>query len=73
MMEKLIEKGHILLSDTYPEFYTVDGGVVPSSLGVNSSLTISALAFRIAENIVGTANLPVESVTIGSQIDYFPK
>ena len=73
MMEKLSEKGHILLSDTYPEFYTVDGGVVPSSLGVNSSLTISALAFRIAEKMLGTANLPVESITNRTQIAYFPK
>lgn len=36
-------------------------------LGVNSSLTISALAFRIAEDMVSLSNLPVESVTIGTK------
>jgi choline dehydrogenase-like flavoprotein len=51
-----------------------DGGVVPTSLGVNSSLTISALAFRIVENIVGSPNfLPVEPVTIGADTIYFSK
>ena len=62
------------LTDTYPNFYVADGGVVPTSLGVNSSLTISALAFRIAENIVGSPNfLPVESVTIDANTIYFSK
>lgn len=62
------------LTDPYPDFYVADGGVVPTSLGVNSSLTISALAFRIAENIVGSPNfLPVEPVTIGTDTIYFSK
>ncbi len=61
------------LNDLYPDFYIVDGGIVPSSLGVNSSLTISALAFRIAENMVGPSNLPVEAVADGTQTIYFPK
>jgi choline dehydrogenase-like flavoprotein len=62
------------LTDHYPDFYVADGGVVPTSLGVNSSLTISALAFRIAQNIVGTPNfLPVEPVTIGTDTIYFSK
>jgi hypothetical protein len=62
------------LTDNYPGFYVADGGVVPTSLGVNSSLTISALAFRIAENIVGSPNfLPVEPVTVGTDTIYFSK
>jgi hypothetical protein len=62
------------LTDYYPGFYVADGGVVPTSLGVNSSLTISALAFRIAENIVGSPNfLPVEPVTVGTDTIYFSK
>jgi choline dehydrogenase-like flavoprotein len=62
------------LTDHYQDFYVADGGVVPTSLGVNSSLTISALAFRIVENIVGSPNfLPVEPVTIGADTIYFSK
>lgn len=66
--------GEATLTETYPEFYVIDGGIIPTSLGVNSSLTISAVAFRIAENIVGSINyLPVESVPIGTKTFYFPK
>jgi hypothetical protein len=62
------------LTDKYPDFNLADGGVVPTSLGVNSSLTISALAFMIAENIVGSPNfLPVEPVTVGGDTIYFSK
>ena len=44
----------------------VDGAIVPTSIGVNSSLTISALAFKIAENIVpSSVYLPIEPVTVG--------
>jgi hypothetical protein len=46
----------------------VDGGVVPSYLGVNSSLTISTLAFKIRKNVVSLSNIPVEPVMIGTNI-----
>jgi choline dehydrogenase-like flavoprotein len=48
-------------TQTYKRLYIVDGAIVPTALGVNSSLTISALAFRIARKLVGiitTALLP---------------
>jgi hypothetical protein len=62
------------LTETYSDFYIVDGGIVPTSIGVNSSLTISALAFRIAEKIVASSNyLPVEPATIGTKTVYFPE
>jgi hypothetical protein len=60
-------------TETYPDFYVADGGIVPTSIGVNSSLTISALAFKIAENIVTSDHLPVEAATIGAKTIYFPK
>ena len=37
----------------YSDFYVVDGSIIPSPLGVNPSCTISALAFRISEEISG--------------------
>ena len=61
------------LTEPYTDFYVVDGGIVPTSLGVNSSLTIAALAFRIAEQIVGSSNLPVDEVTVNSKKVYFPR
>ena len=33
--------------------YVADGSIIPTSLGVNPSLSIIALAFRIAFHIVG--------------------
>lgn len=38
----------------YPGMYITDGAAIPSSLAVNSSLTILANAERIAENLVNT-------------------
>lgn len=62
------------MTDTYDEFYIVDGAIVPTSLGVNPSLTISALAFRIAKEIVQSIDfLPVEEVIIGADKIYFSR
>ena len=60
-------------SKLYDGLYVVDGGIVPSALGVNSSLTISALAFRIAQNLVGNQYLPIEQVVINGETHYYPK
>lgn len=40
-------------NEIYDELYVVDGSIIPTPLGVNPSLTIAALSFRIALNIIG--------------------
>lgn len=63
---------------TYPGLYVVDGAIVPTALGVNSSLTIAALAFRIAkectqDDIQNPKYLPVEAFTVNNEIRYMAK
>jgi cholesterol oxidase len=36
----------------YPGLYLADASIVPTALGLNPSLTISALALRVADTIV---------------------
>jgi cholesterol oxidase len=62
----------------YPGLYVVDGAIVPTALGVNSSLTIAALAFRIAkectqDDIQNPKYLPVEAFTVNNEIRYMAK
>ena len=40
----------------YDDLYIADGSIIPAALGVNPSLTISALSLRIVGNMI--ANLP---------------
>ncbi|HKU84635.1 MAG TPA: GMC oxidoreductase [Candidatus Nitrosocosmicus sp.] len=71
---KVYKGDGVSLTDTYDDFYVVDGAIIPTSLGVNPSLTISALAFRIAKEIVQSINLlPVDEVIIGTEKIYFSK
>ncbi len=44
--------------ETYPNFYVIDGSIIPASVGVNTSLTIAAIVFRCIEHIVGKQYLP---------------
>jgi cholesterol oxidase len=44
-------------NEIYDELYVVDGSIIPSALAVNPSLTIAALSFRIALNIIGDKHL----------------
>ena len=71
---KVYKETGATLTETYDNFYVVDSAIIPTSLGINPSLTISALAFRIAEEIIQSkTHLPVEEVTIGTDKVYFSK
>jgi choline dehydrogenase-like flavoprotein len=52
----------------YEGLYCIDGSIVPTSLGVNPSLTIAAVSERCAEALVaraGDLGLPAASVNHG--------
>jgi choline dehydrogenase-like flavoprotein len=71
---KVYKGDGVSLTDTYDDFYVVDGAIIPTSLGVNPSLTISALAFRIAKEMVQSIDfLPLEEVNLGTEKIYFSK
>ena len=71
---RIYEGDGVSLTETYDNLYVIDGAIIPTSLGVNPSLTISALAFRIAKEIVQSIDfLPVEEVIIGMEKIYFSK
>ena len=36
----------------YPGLYIADAALIPTALGVNPSLTISALALRVADKVI---------------------
>jgi choline dehydrogenase-like flavoprotein len=42
--------------EVYKNLYVADGSIIPTSLGVNPSLTITALAYRVALNIIDKKN-----------------
>ena len=46
----------------YPGLFITDGAAIPSSLAVNTSLTILANAERIAAGILGRYNLSREGL-----------
>jgi len=38
----------------YPNFYVIDGSIIPSAVGVNPSLAIAAISFRCIKHLLGS-------------------
>jgi choline dehydrogenase-like flavoprotein len=55
----------------YPKLYVVDGSIIPESLGVNPSLTISALSFRAARYIL--RDISETPLTLEQANQFLPK
>jgi len=55
----------------YPNLYVIDGSIIPDSVGVNPSLTISALSFRSAKQLIREISDP--SLPPQGENKYLPK
>jgi choline dehydrogenase-like flavoprotein len=62
-VNSLIRTGDKTGKEKYERLYVTDGSIIPTFLGVNPSLTISVLAYRIIFDIV-EISLDIRQLTI---------